>query len=507
MQVSDQQILKAVRAGLKRLAAEPDNARLLSAIEIAVTELAARSDGSRLESMRNSCVEAKRLAQRAAALLGKVGSDVLSPRTQALPDPSATSIAALEAQYSSVRQLLVDGVHALGAAIGAGKGDASWRSEAAAFCHDVAAHDAQRATGDLAVVPLDDSSQPSVSLADRLKPYFARHAGTPTLQGPFDLIEARQLSGGFSRQTILVRVRDAQAKERALVVRKQVPGGFLDGACNTLDEELPYFKLGHASGLPVPELYWYETDARIIDGEFFVMACMSGTTIGSSYQMAEGIGEAFFRQLAQMMATLHRIDWTPYAMPLRAGSRIAADAAPSAANAALAMVQQFEDYWRRAELPPLPAMELLVDWLKRNVPSGDQRAVLCHGDIGFHNMLVQDGHITALLDWETSRLADPARDLSYMRPMVTQYVEWNDFMSWYRAAGGPDVAPATLDYYAVFAAFAHVIVCEVAMGNSFPNSTQPDLEYLRLGLPVKAYFFNELMQTCGPVWAGAGNKN
>lgn len=506
MQVSDQRILKAVRAGLKRLAAEPDNAHLLSAIDIAVNELAVRSDGSRLDSLRDSCVDAKRLAQRGAALLGKIGGDELSSRVQALPDPNATSLAALNAVYVSARQLLVECLSMLGAAADAGKGDAAWRGQAAVFFREVAKHDAQRAAADLQVDAMEDSRQPAISLVDRLKPYFATHAGTAGMPGPFDLIDATQISGGFSRQTILVKLRDAHGEARTLVVRKQVPGGFLDGACNTLAEELPYFKLGHQHGLPVPELYWHETDANLLDGEFFVTECMSGTTIGSSYQMAEGVGEAFFRQLAEMMATLHRIDWTPHEAQLRAGSRIPSDEKANTAQAALAMVKQFDDYWRRAELEPLPTMELLVDWLKRNVPSTDERAVLCHGDIGFHNLLVQDGRITALLDWETSRLADPARDLSYLRPMVTQYVDWNDFMAWYRDAGGVDVAPAALDYYAVFAAFAHVIVCEVAMGNSFPTSARPDLEYLRLGLPIKAYFFNELMQTCGPVWAGAGKE-
>ena len=30
----------------------------------------------------------------------------------------------------------------------------------------------------------------------------------------------------------------------------------------------------------------------------------------------------------------------------------------------------------------------------------DHRIVFSHGDIGFHNIMVCDGHITAILDWE-----------------------------------------------------------------------------------------------------------
>ena len=164
------------------------------------------------------------------------------------------------------------------------------------------------------------------------------------------------------------------------------------------------------------------------------------------------------------------------------------------------MVGQFESYWRNARLEPLPTLELMVDWLKRNAPQTERKIVLCHGDIGFHNLLVKDGRVSAVLDWETSRLSDPARDLSYIYPMVTHYVEWDKFMSWYRAAGGAEIDQASLDYYGVVCAFAHVIVCEVAMGDTFPRSANPDLGYLHLGLPIKAYFFNEILRDGAPIW-------
>lgn len=506
MRISDQQILKAVRCGLKRLAADPGNARLLSAIDIAVAELVSRCDGTRLDSLRNSCIEAKRIALRGATLMGKIGSDEFSSRLQALQEPSATNLAALEAMYAAARLVLVDVTLALNAASSERRGDAAWRGNVAAVFLDVATHDAQRAAANLAAAAIEQEVRPAASSTEGLRAYFARHAGTPALPGPFECVGATLLSDAFSRQTILARVRDAQGKERPLIIRKQAPGGVLDGACNTLAEELPFLKLGHAHGLPVPELFWHEIETSILDGDFFVTECMEGSTIDTSSLTAEGVGEAFFRQLAQMMATLHRIDWTPFAAGMRAGSRIPSGAEASAAEAALAMVKQFDDYMRRAELEPLPTMELLSDWLKRNIPPDAQRAVLCHGDIGLHKLLVKDGRITALLGWEKSRLADPSLDLACVRPIATQYVDWSGFMSWYRAAGGPEVGQASLDYYAVFAAFARLIVCEVAMGHGFPTSACPDLEYLRLGLPIKARLFNELLDAGAAVWSGAAKS-
>ena len=388
----------------------------------------------------------------------------------------------------------------LNAAVSAGKGDAAWRRDVGAFFLALTQHDAQRAAQDAAAPTVAaDSRGPTLDI-DALRRYFAACKGTARLPGPLELIEARQLSGGFSRQTILLKVKNGNGSEQSLVIRKQVPGGFLDGACNVLIEEIPFFDLCHKQGLPVPELFWHETDATILGGDFFVTECMPGDIVGSSYQMAKGLGDDFFRQLAKILASLHAIDWSPFTVELRALSRIPTDAPATAEQAALAMVGQFESYWRKANLDPLPSMELMVDWLKRNAPQTERKVVLCHGDIGFHNLLVKEGLVSAVLDWETSRLGDPARDLSYIYSMVTHYIEWDKFMSWYRAAGGPEIDQASLDYYGVFCAFAHVIVCEVAMGDTFPRSGNPDLGYLHLGLPIKAHFFNEVVRDGKPIW-------
>ena len=506
MWVSDQQILKAVRTSLARLSADlagTDSGRMaasqLNAINIAVGELSSRAEG-RLESLRASCADARRIALRGAALAAKIGADAFSARAEALSEAPHSGLTAVDASYAIAKQVLVDCTLCLSAASNDGQGDAAWRDAVRDFFLEVAQHDAQRAAQDAAAPAVEDSGRGATLNMDALKRYFAACKGTPRLPGPLELIEAKELSGGFSRQTIMIKVRDTAGREMPLVVRKQIPGGFLDGACNVLVDEVPFFKLGHQHKLPVPELFWHETDISILGGDFFVTECMPGSIVGSSYQMAEGLDDGFFKGLAETLAALHQIDWSPCAAELRASSKIPADAPADAKQAAIAMVKQFEDYWRAANLEPLPTLELMVDWLKRNVPQNDLKAVLGHGDIGFHNLLVQDGRVSALLDWETSRLADPARDLSYVYTMVTHYVDWKQFMAWYRAAGGAEIGQASLDYYGVFCAFAHVIVCEVAMGDTFPRSGKLDLGYLHLGLPIKAYFFNEILRDGAPIW-------
>jgi aminoglycoside phosphotransferase (APT) family kinase protein len=156
------------------------------------------------------------------------------------------------------------------------------------------------------------------------------------------------------------------------------------------------------------------------------------------------------------------------------------------------MLACFESYWRAADLRPLPLLEHMLDWLKRHPLDTDRQAVICHGDVGFHNLLGSGGRITALLDWETARLADPAKDLALVREFVPQYVSCAQFMSWYKAAGGPVIDDARLAYYEVWSAFAHLLDCEVALGSKFARAPQPELEFLRLGLPFRAHFAQKI---------------
>jgi aminoglycoside phosphotransferase (APT) family kinase protein len=62
-----------------------------------------------------------------------------------------------------------------------------------------------------------------------------------------------------------------------------------------------------------------------------------------------------------------------------------------------------------------------------------------HGDVLPHNLLADDGRVTALLDWEFVHVGDPAEDLAYCRPAVAAVMPWSEFMQRYDDAGGQKV--------------------------------------------------------------------
>jgi hypothetical protein len=62
-------------------------------------------------------------------------------------------------------------------------------------------------------------------------------------------------------------------------------------------------------------------------------------------------------------------------------------------------------------------------------------------------MLIQNGKLTALLDWEFSHIGDPMEDINYCRQFVEQVVPWDDFIAMYHAAGGVQFDPASATFF------------------------------------------------------------
>jgi aminoglycoside phosphotransferase (APT) family kinase protein len=117
-------------------------------------------------------------------------------------------------------------------------------------------------------------------------------------------------------------------------------------------------------------------------------------------------------------------------------------------------VNRFQQLWRDSANAPFTA---LVDagfaWLLANpLPARDIRRIV-HADVGAHNILVRDGHLAALLDWELTHIGDPAQDLAFVRTLLIEpLVPWKQFVAAYLAAGGPPEAcdARAVDWFSVW---------------------------------------------------------
>ena len=71
---------------------------------------------------------------------------------------------------------------------------------------------------------------------------------------------------------------------------------------------------------------------------------------------------------------------------------------------------------------PSPLYTRLTTWLIDNVPQDEDTPRWVHGDFGPHNVLVHEGEVSGVLDWEASYIGDQAEDLAwFLQGCAVQY--------------------------------------------------------------------------------------
>jgi aminoglycoside phosphotransferase (APT) family kinase protein len=107
------------------------------------------------------------------------------------------------------------------------------------------------------------------------------------------------------------------------------------------------------------------------------------------------------RDMTENLARLHSIP----------AERLPAGAVPDLGY--LDVVDRWQSVYREKRLVRDPVTEEGFDWLRTRVPADEQRGIV-HGDYRIGNALVDDGRLTAILDWELAYVGDVRFDLGYL---------------------------------------------------------------------------------------------
>lgn len=207
------------------------------------------------------------------------------------------------------------------------------------------------------------------------------------------------------------------------------------GDCTAVKDEFEVIRVGCALGLPIPEPLLLDTSGAL-GPDFMLMPKLEGAQLGEVFQSFEPLSESIIMQIAEIMAKLHGAGLDPFADFLRKTGR-AELLDMTVREAMYARICEWERTCSTSPDFPNPAKLWLFDWLKRNIPENNDKPVIVHGDFGIHNLLAQDGRITACLDWEWSHVGNPVEDIAYLRPHIDQYSSWDRFVQHYAAHGGP----------------------------------------------------------------------
>jgi aminoglycoside phosphotransferase (APT) family kinase protein len=220
-----------------------------------------------------------------------------------------------------------------------------------------------------------------------------------------EVSQLRRVSGGASRETWAFDATWKEGKARAgrgFILRRDPEASLLD---TDRDIEFRVYQAMHGSGVPVPEVYWLESDTEWLDRPFFVMRRLDGDA-STGAMIGSSAASALAQQKVEILARIHAFDWGNGGLDnLRTPS--------NAADSPDVEISHWESIMREEALEPQPALEMGLAWLKANKPTPARLSVV-HGDYRTGNLLVNGGKINGVLDWEMVHIGDPLEDVAWV---------------------------------------------------------------------------------------------
>ena len=273
---------------------------------------------------------------------------------------------------------------------------------------------------------------------DSLEEYLRNYENNSNLS----VLNFSPVLGGRSRQTVAFSVEGSRNFPPNLVFQRTMPGmGEGGGAFNTPDSEFALLKKLKHAGMLVPDPILLESNSDSLGAPFIIFEKVDGKIAQKDYWGTPS-SEQFAYQLAKQMATLHREPFTDIADRLIGGDK----------EEKIQRTEEIEilsGWWFDHSHWPSVTMSYAIKWLRRNAGSvGDVKSII-HNDMLFHNILVNENGITAILDWEQACIGHPGEDLGYVYPAVSKMIGWEKFLDSYYDSGGPIIPMKDLDFFIV----------------------------------------------------------
>jgi aminoglycoside phosphotransferase (APT) family kinase protein len=294
----------------------------------------------------------------------------------------------------------------------------------------------------------------------RLRAFLA--ARRPNAQN-IDVSGLHRSGNGSSRENwpfdVTYTWADSTTSQR-LLLRRDPPSSVVDTGRAT---EFALLTALEPTPVPAPVVHWLDDTGDELLRPGMIVDRHAGTAhrgvlreknpLGLSAQTRTALAE----RLCELLAQVHLVDVTATGL-----SEILPTPVPDPATAEL-------DRWThqldQAELEPQPVLRWALRWLRDHRPPPPERLVLVHGDFRPANILVQDGTVAVLLDWELAHLGDPVDDLGwYCAPVYTRehFIpgrwEKSEFLDRYSRLTGIQVTSAALRFWELLSMFRLAVI-------------------------------------------------
>lgn len=273
----------------------------------------------------------------------------------------------------------------------------------------------------------------------------------------------KQQPGGYSKITLMVGLRDDANGSHDVVIRAQPRRLMLDLDGMSIAAEYPVVRYAFEAGLPVAEPLLLEEDPAHIGFPFMLSRRMPGAVTGSFTGATTPVTQEQVRAVLRLAAQVANTPVDPNSPLIRSSHLSGWLGHRNLRDNTRAFIEYWRDVGTRGNSVPSPLLSQAVHWLLENVPDEDGEANLIHGDIGFHNILFHEGRISALLDWENSRVGDTAEELSMFVSSIAHLFDHQTILRWFEEEGGPPVSEYRLRYFDVYMAMKIIVSAQVSL--------------------------------------------
>ncbi|MGP4848007.1 phosphotransferase family protein, partial [Marinobacter sp. 1Y8] len=142
-----------------------------------------------------------------------------------------------------------------------------------------------------------------------------------------------------------------------------------------------------------------------------------------------------------------------------------------------------------------PILEYAISWMTDNLPSIDE-LVLVHGDFRTGNIMIENNHISGILDWEFTQWGDRREDIGWFTAKCWRFGQnkniaggigsYEDFSQAYTDVCSADVPKTELKFWHIL---SHVRWAIIAMQQSNRND---DMEIPSLELALTEFMVPKL---------------
>jgi aminoglycoside phosphotransferase (APT) family kinase protein len=289
-----------------------------------------------------------------------------------------------------------------------------------------------------------------------------------------------RLSGGASQETWAFEVNNHDQLHQLIL--RRAPGGTAMARSSeavSLATEAALLEAAAVSGVPVPRVLHVSESGTGI-GEGFIMSRIGGETIGRKILRDNRYAKARDELAAQCgtaLARIHKIVPDPLSeLPVSLG---------------MDQLLKYENIYRDFGMPR-PVFEFAIAWLKQNVPQ-PLSPVLVHGDFRLGNLIVDEGGLAAVLDWELAHLGDPREDIAwicvnswrfgYSEKRVGGFGDLKDLLKAYTAAGGPQLEAGDIDWWEMLGSLKWGVMCMI-MYSVYKTGADASIERAAIGRRV-----------------------